>query len=297
MHVNSLLHPEIRERLEEADHGERISFNLTHATGRLLAVEASAGATRSSVGMVHLAVFRDISRSTEAERRLVEMQRMAAVGENMVAFCRDLQRTLNPILHSIKMLNLKRDGEECLPGWPTWEQLGRNATTASDLLRQISHFANQDLVPEQDTLFDLNGVVQELVASFQNDGIRLGTLVFELAAIPALVTGPREKFSVGLVLLTQRALDATGGEPTVRIRTWAEDEFHCIEISDSGDAIPASQISRVFEPVYLTSMETPESGFGLFNVAATVHEMGGSIRAERLDSGWTRFLILVPRGV
>ncbi|MBL0210782.1 MAG: hypothetical protein IPQ13_07740 [Holophagaceae bacterium] len=296
MHVDLLLPPEIRKRIEEADQGERFTFNLTHATGRLLAVEASAGATRSSASMVHLAVFRDISRSTEAERRLVETQRMAAVGGNMVAFCRDLQRSLNPILQSIKMLSLKRDGEESLPGWPTWEQLGCSAMTASDLLRQIVHFANQDLMPEQDTMFDLNACIQEMVVSFQTDGVPLGTLVFELTANPALVTGPREKFRVSLDLLIQRALDATGGEPTVRIRTWGEEEFHCIEIVDSGDAIPASQISRVFEPVYLTSMETPESGFGLFNVAATVHEMGGSICAEKLDGGLTRFLIQIPRG-
>ena len=94
----------------------------------------------------------------------------------------DLERALNPILHSIKMLNLKRDGEECLPGWPTWEQLGRSAMTASDLLRQIVHFANQDLVPEQDTMFDLNACVQEMVASLQTDGVPLGNLVFELVA-------------------------------------------------------------------------------------------------------------------
>ena len=164
------------------------------------------------------------------------------------------------------------------------------------MLRQVVNFANQDLVSEQVSTFDLNACVQEMVESVQTGGVPLAAMTWELTTTPAMVEGPREKFRTGLDFLIQRALDATGGGPTVRIRTWAEEEFHCVEIADSGDAIPPSQISRVFEPVYLTSMETPESGFGLFNVAATVQEMGGSIRAERLDGGWTRFLIQIPQG-
>ena len=296
MPVDLILPPEVRKRLEEADPGERIVFNLTHATGRFLAVEAATGALRSSAGLVHLAVLRDVSRSTEAGRRLHETQRMAELGRNMSAICRDLKRLINPILQSIKMLNLKRNGEESLPGWPTWRQLDTSAQAASDLLRQVVNFANQDLVSEQVSTFDLNACVQEMVESVQTGGVPLAAMTWELTTTPAMVEGPREKFRTGLDFLIQRALDATGGGPTVRIRTWAEEEFHCVEIADSGDAIPPSQISRVFEPVYLTSMETPESGFGLFNVAATVQEMGGSIRAERLDGGWTRFLIQIPQG-
>ncbi len=294
--VDLLLPPEVRKRLEEAETGERIAFNLTQASGRFLAVEAVAGATRSSVGPVHLAVLRDVSRSTEAERRLLETQRMAELGRNMAAICRDLKRLINPILQSIKMLRLKRDGEESLPGWPTWEQLDANAKGASDLLRQVAQFANQDQVPDQVSTFDLNACVQEGVESVQAGGVPLAAIAWELTTTPAMVEGPREKFRTGLDFLIQRALDATGGGPTVRIRTWSEEDFHCIEIADSGDAIPASQISRVFEPVYLTSMETPESGFGLFNVAATVQEMGGAIQAQRMDDGWTRFLIQIPKG-
>ena len=300
MSVNLFLPPTIRKSLEKAGPGDRITFNFPHASGRLLAVEASMGKAQSSEGLVHLAVLRDASRTTEAERRLLETQRMAEVGRNMAAFCRDLQRLFNPILLSIEMLNLKSRVDGNLSDEPAWRQLERSAKAALDLLRHIVQFANQDLEAEQLSTFDLNACVQDRVESFQAEGVPLGTLELELSTIPAMVMGPRDKVMTGLNLLIQRALDATGGGPTVKIRTWDEEEFNCIEITDSGDAIPASQIPRVFEPVYLTSMETSDSGFGLFNVAATIQGMGGSIHAERLEGGpeggWTRFLIQIPRG-
>lgn len=292
--LDGLLPREVRRQLETSTPGTRLSFNLDHPGGRILALEAAVGAVHTPEGPIHIAVLRDISRSMEAERRLSESQRMAELGHNMAGLCRDLQRLFHPVLLSVEMLKASRNRET--PDSPAWTQLERNAVAASDLLAQIVRFANQDLHPENASTFDMNACLQEVVESVQTEGTSLTRLTLELAAIPAMVVGPRDRFKASLELLLQRALDASGEGAPVQVRTWDEDGSNCLEILDTGDAIPASQIHRVFEPVYLTSMGGPESGFGLFNVAATIQSMGGSIQADRLDGGWTRFQIRVPQG-
>jgi PAS domain S-box-containing protein len=291
--ADRILPVDIRRQIEGIDQGGRLTFNLSHSTGRLLAVEASVGALDSVEGPVHIAVFRDITRSTGAERHLLENQRMAELGHNMASFCRDLQRLFHPVKLSMEML--RRPGGGATDGH-TWTQLEHGVEAISDLLAQIVKFANQDLHPEQASTFDMNACMQEVVESFLNHGIALGRLNLDLASIPAMVNGPRERFKSALELLLQRALDVTEEDSTVKVRTWDEDSYNCLEILDSGDAIPSSQINSVFEPVYITSMGAPESGFALFNVASTIQSMGGEIKAEHLEGGWTRFFIQIPQG-
>ncbi len=280
---------ELRRRLESTDPGGRITFNLAHAGGRLMALEASMGVMEGPGGPIHLAVLRDVSRALEAERRLLDHRRMMELGQNMAVLCKDLQRVYQPVLISLEML--KRQGGS----GPAWEQLDGRMQATSDLLNQIVRFANQDRKPEQSSTFDMNACVQEVVEGFTRQRRTLRRLDLDLSGVSAMVNGPRDPFKSSLELLIQRALDATGEGLAVKVRTWVEDGFHGLEILDSGDAIPASQIHRVFEPVYVTSMDSPGDGFSLFNVASTIQDMGGVIQADRLEGGWTRFLIQIPQ--
>ncbi len=293
--VDRILPLDVRRRLEKSDLGGRVSFNLSHAAGRMLAVEASMGLLNSVDGAIHIAVLRDISRSTEAERRLLEERKMAELGKNMAGFCRDLQRVFIPVRLSSEMLNRLRGGGGDMEN-PTWDRLERGIQATSDLLGQIVKFANQDPHPERTSTFDMNACVQEVVESFQGQGVPMGRLDMDLASIPAMIGGPRDRFKACLELLIQRALDVTGSGPAVKIRTWDEDGFNYLEIMDSGDSIPASHIDHVFEPVYISPLNPSEGAFALFNVACTIQGMGGQIQVERVDGGWTRFLISIPQG-
>jgi len=294
MTIGDLLPPDPRRRLEESDPGDRVVFNLYQPSGKLLAIEATAGTIRTAAGLVHLAVLRNSTRSVESERRFLEAERLAAIGRNTVSVCRDLQRLFLPIPIALEMLKADTKGRR--RGDEAWEELEHSLKGIGDLLRQMNQFARAGHSDDASDVFDVHACVQQSVEAFFSQGVSLGSLSLELTAVPAMVSGLREKFIAAFGFLVQRALDATGGGPIVRVRTWDEEESHYIEVADSGDAIPDSQLTSVFDPVYFTSMEAPESGFGLFNVAAMVREMGGSIRADRLEGGWTSFLIQIPRG-
>ncbi len=294
MTIGDLLPPDPRKRLEESDPGDYVVFNLHQPSGKLLAIEATAGSVQTPTGSVHLAVLRNSTRSVESERRFLESERLAVIGRNTASICRDLQRLFRPIPLAVEMLKPEAKGRRRGDG--TWEELERSVKDTGDLLRQMNQFARAGRLDEESTAFDMHACVQETVEAFYSQGVPLGSLSLDLSTVPALVVGPREKFMAALKFLLERALDATGGGPIVRVRTWDEEEVHVIEVADSGDAIPDTQMASVFDPVFFTSMEAPESGFGLFNVAATIRELHGSIRADRLKGGWTRFLIQIPRG-
>ncbi len=294
MTIADLLPPDPRRRLEESDPGDQVVFNLHQPSGKLLAIEATAGSVQTPTGPIHLAVLRNSTRSVESERRFLEAERLAAIGRNTASICRDLQRLFLPIPLAVEMLKPEAKGRR--RGDAIWEELERSVKATGDLLRQMNQFARAGRLDEESTAFDMHACVQESVEAFYSQGVPLGSLSLELSTVPALVVGPREKFMAALRFLLERALDATGGGAIVRVRTWDEEEVHLIEVADSGDAIPDSQMASIFDPVYFTSMEAPESGFGLFNVAATIRELGGTIRADRLEGRWTSFLVQIPRG-
>jgi signal transduction histidine kinase len=291
--VDRVLPPSARLRLERCEPGARLSFNLTHAGGRMLAVEASMGVIEAPSGVIHIAVIRDTSRATEAERRSVDNRRMAELGQQMAGFCRDLERVIHPVLLSAE--RLKRAGDRD-PDSTLWGRFDRSLQAAEDLIKQIVRFANREVQPEQSSTFDMNACVQEVVESFLARGTSLNRFDLDLASLPAMVGGPKDRFMASLELLVFRALEVTSEGLAVKIRTWDEDGFNCLEILDPGDDIPASEIERVFDPVYITSNYSARTGFALFNVASTIQGMGGRIEVNRLDGAWTRFLIQIPQG-
>lgn len=291
--VEEILPVAVRCRLERTDAADSTEFNLHQASGKLVAVEATTASAASESGPMHLALLRNSTRVLESERRLLESERWAAIGRNTVSICRDIQRCLLPLPLALEILKEEHGGR-----WRRDEaqaELARGVESAGALLRQMAAFAGADRVEEDARIFDLHAAVQDVIESFYGQGIPLACLSIELASTEALVVGPPERFKAALAFLVQRALDATGGAPSVQVQTWDEEEEHHLEVRDSGDAIPESQLGWVFEPSYVSSMETPESGFGLFNVASVIRGMGGSIGAERLEGGWTCFRVRIPK--
>ena len=94
--------------------------------------------------------------------------------------------------------------------------------------------------------------------------------------------------------ILDNAVDATGGEGAITIRTLGEGRMAVVEISDDGPGIPADEISRIFEPFYTTKPQGMGTGLGL-DIAWRIvtGEHGGQIAVESAP-GRTTFRIAIP---
>jgi signal transduction histidine kinase len=92
------------------------------------------------------------------------------------------------------------------------------------------------------------------------DGI---TVVREFGAdLPRVEANPGELNQVWTNLI-DNAVDAMGGQGTLRITTRAEDSHLVVEIADTGPGMPADVKARAFEPFFTTKEVGKGTGLGL----------------------------------
>ncbi len=95
--------------------------------------------------------------------------------------------------------------------------------------------------------------------------------------------------------LLDNAIDAVGGDGTVRIATERRGDDIVVTIADDGPGVPAELQNRVFEPFFTTKDVGSGTGLGLDIVRRIVANHRGSVRVESVP-GDTRFEVRLPIG-
>ncbi|OEU75735.1 MAG: hypothetical protein BA874_10240 [Desulfuromonadales bacterium C00003068] len=83
----------------------------------------------------------------------------------------------------------------------------------------------------------------------------------------------------------------TGGE--LSIRSWHEDPWLMITISDTGCGIPGENLERIFDP-FFTTKDQQGTGLGLSVSYGIVENHGGDIRVESSVEKGTAFTVRLP---
>jgi len=94
--------------------------------------------------------------------------------------------------------------------------------------------------------------------------------------------------------MLDNSVDATGGDGTIEIRTFAQDQAIVVEIIDNGTGIPEEARTRIFEPFYTTKPQGHGTGLGLdiaWRIVTDDHH--GSIEVES-EPGRTVFRVTLP---
>ncbi|MEU2160129.1 ATP-binding protein [Streptomyces sp. NPDC019208] len=133
------------------------------------------------------------------------------------------------------------------------------------------------------------------------------TLVMLKAKIPAGVRVVKE-YAEGMPLvpaygaelnqvwtnLIDNALAAMGGDGTLTLATWHEDDHAYVEVRDTGTGIDPEIRPRIFEPFFSTKPVGEGTGLGLdISYRIVVNKHGGDIRVAS-HPGDTRFRVCLP---
>jgi signal transduction histidine kinase len=254
-----------------------------------------SGAFHSRVGNVGEGEFRALSEAfdgmaeelEERERRLVESERMAAIGQLAAGVAHEIN---NPI--GIIRGYLKTMGPDSPP-----EALREELRILDDEAASCQRIA-EDLVaysraPElRCDSIAMDSVLRETVRRFQgsSDGARL-RIVLDVAPGKAYADGGRlRQVILNLMMNAAQASEADGlievsGAPV-------EGSAYEILVSDHGPGISAEDRSKIFEPFFTKRLGG--SGLGLAVCQGIVRAHGGSIVAEDREGGGTTFRVKVP---
>jgi signal transduction histidine kinase len=95
--------------------------------------------------------------------------------------------------------------------------------------------------------------------------------------------------------LVENAIKYSGSGSTVLVKTWDDEKWVYVEITDNGVGIPAEELSNIFEKFYRIKNDANHSikgtGLGLYLVKYFVELHGGSISVESIAGIETKFLV------
>jgi two-component system, OmpR family, phosphate regulon sensor histidine kinase PhoR len=107
-----------------------------------------------------------------------------------------------------------------------------------------------------------------------------------------------EALTIAVSNLLENAVKYGGRQPRVRVRLAAEHGRAVLEVSDTGDGIPAEEVPFVFDMFYRAGDELSRTsqgtGLGLYLVRQIVHAHRGTVRIASTGPEGTTFRIELP---
>ena len=243
-------------------------------------------------------------RFVDTRDRLMQSQKMEALGNLAGGMAHDFNNILNVIMAT---LELAQEETDIVSIRRSLEQARRSADRGSSLIRQVLSFARKSrleanrldpravmetvesmsrrLIPER---IGLSFAVSPEVRAIRTDE---GALV---SAILNLVLNARDAIE-GKGEIGVTCFEATGPEAGSRDGVSEAGSGHiAFRIRDSGRGIPAEMISRVTDPFFTTKRNGEGTGLGLSMVAGFAAQSGGDLRIDSTPGKGTSVTILLP---
>lgn len=128
----------------------------------------------------------------------------------------------------------------------------------------------------------------------------LAHLISDKVKVTLDLSGPAEfecypgPLNLALMNLVTNAIDAVGGEGTIRIATEGRGDSVAISVSDDGEGIPEEYHARVFEPFFTTKSVGKGTGLGLSISYSIAQKHGGTLTVSSFPLHGSTFTLEIP---
>jgi PAS domain S-box-containing protein len=269
--------------------GKHVQLTAQRRDGTEFPMSISFSVAEVRGNLYFTGIVRDISEYKEMEGRLVQSERLAAVGN-----------TVSHIAHEIK------NPLAIIGGFARQVQ---NATSLGDKERQKLNIITEEVArleamiaemrdfvrrpPAKKQAGNLEAILEETLDLFQEtfEGQRITVRRLRENPLPTLTFDPQQLHQVLLNLL-KNSLEAMprGGELTVATRI--KEGYAEISISDTGEGMTPEVKAKIFE-AYFTTKEKG-TGLGLAICRNILEEHGGCIFADSAPGQGSTFTIRIP---
>lgn len=297
--LSSERHAEYRIRHRDGD------YRWIDARAHL--VEAASAHVRREVGLVL-----DITekKRAEAERidlqqRLVESQRLEALGNTAASMAHDVKNALQPIV--LLAGELREEMEAETDQRRSLDMILQAAARIEDLAHKVLIFGRSEQQERQPLPFA--DVVQDslrLVRAGLPKGVDLEA---DMPTAGGHVETNASEIFQAVMNLSTNAVQAMGERGRLRfgLSEHEVDEMSCwaipeltpgryvrLTVADDGPGIPDDSLQRIFEPFYTTKTPEHGTGLGLSVVHGIVRGHGGAVIASNHPDGGACFDLYFP---
>jgi signal transduction histidine kinase len=234
----------------------------------------------------------------ELRGRLVQSEKLAALGQLVAGFAHELNNPLQSVLGHLELL--RRTGAVPAHLRRDIQTIYRDADRSAKIVRNLLVFTGSHRL--QRRRINLNGVLQKAVLrrrlSWRSQGIEVVRHYDD--RLPRVVADPLllHQAFLNILMNAEDAVVAAGHPGRIEVATHLlhGGRTAVAAIRDTGRGIGSEELTRVFEPFYTTKPVGKGTGLGLSIAYGIVQEHGGRVSAGNHPEGGAVFTVELPIG-
>ena len=231
----------------------------------------------------------------EAERRLLQAAKLAAVGEMAAGIAHELNNPLTTVTGFTELILDEISSDA--PHRADMELILKEARRARDVVRRLLDFARQG--ERTRSKADINEIIEEVLMLTRHlihvNGVQLS---LQLVKDPPWALVDTNQMKQVFLNLIHNALQAmpTGGNLEIQtsVRTKDDRPWIAVAVKDSGIGIEGKNKDRIFEPFFTTKGDSGGTGLGLSVTYGIVTDHGGTIEVESSPGKGSMFTVWLP---
>ena len=226
-----------------------------------------------------LAFARDVSERKAIQRKLVEADRLAALGTLAAGVAHEINNPLTYVQLGLRVIEQLLVGHVVAPEVEEhFRNLEYGVARIAAITRSLRTFARSDDAPPSPV--DVRGVIESALKMLDNQLRHEAVVSCDLGDAPAVSGNASKLEQVFVNLLNNARLALTSAPRRIDVVLASQGDQVVVTVSDTGAGIPAAIRARVFEPFFTTRAVGDGMGLGLPVCKSIVEGLGGTIEID-----------------
>ncbi|MCU7494419.1 MAG: HAMP domain-containing protein [Ignavibacteria bacterium] len=235
----------------------------------------------------HMFVEVDITERKMLESKLLQAEKLAALGKMSAILAHEIKTPLTSIKMNADILSeslkLSKEDED------SFQIIQKEIKRLNNLVKEVLQLSRQ---PELNcSVLNLKELMENVRKQFQAR-LEERQIRFINGVQDCEISADEEKLRQVFINLIENSLEAMTSRGEILISSKAADRFLCIHVKDTGIGIASPE--KVFDPFMTT--KASGTGLGLSISRKIIEQHGGTISLVNAEAGETTFEILLPMG-
>jgi PAS domain S-box-containing protein len=236
-----------------------------------------------------IGTVQDITAQKLMEEKLLEHQKLTAMGEMAASIAHDFNNSLQAMMGNLEIIELQNgvSGKSL----ERLRSIKSTITDAASRVHALQHFTDTNNVEKETTQFQLNTVIEDSIKqsrplwkdTMEKEGLVIN-IVRDYGEIPKIDFNKGE-LKTAIHNLIKNSIEAMPEGGDIIIKTGVGKRKVFMTFSDTGQGMDQKTKSRIFEPFYTTKGFKAGRGLGMSGVYWIMKKYGGSIRVKSSELG------------
>jgi two-component system, NtrC family, sensor histidine kinase PilS len=277
--------------LKSNGHSEDITYyNSKISDKRIYQIESTSYFDSEYQQNIQLHLVKDTTDIRYLQEQIKHKEKMAAIGQLAAGIAHEIRNPLAGISGSIELLSqdAKNPDDQKL-----MRIILREIDRLNNLITDFLDYSKPDRRPDQKV--DVALIIDEVIQNIKLSPTTPKNLVYEIQIQSSYVLGYSDKLKQAFLNIIVNAVQAMQDRSpcVLSVKTIADDQKICVEISDTGVGMSPESQKRIFEPFYTTKSKGTGLGLAITHKVFESHNALVEIESE-MNVG-TKFKIIFDK--